>query len=280
MAPLSRHFDLGVRRLATCARELGLRRQCSFVAHSLFSVVRRARNQFVLAPPSVNVSPMMSNLADMHPHSCCGRKGAPAEVPSLKLGRGGWMKPQWQQQALPMLRPLALPQCHMSGSAPGLYAARHLPCVAHEAQSFPQLAARTCGSGFRRQPLSAVSPAASWRRQPISLGALRRRPGQLSHSGSSSPLHRQPGHCPSHSIGRAPAAIRRVAARALPPAEAATSAGSTAPVAAPPETESAAELDEEPEVDVRHILSDPDIEGDPLQFLKVTEAYWKVGSKP
>jgi hypothetical protein len=30
------------------------------------------------------------------------------------------------------------------------------------------------------------------------------------------------------------------------------------------------------EVDVRQILSDPDIEGDPLQFLKVTEAYWKV----
>lgn len=32
----------------------------------------------------------------------------------------------------------------------------------------------------------------------------------------------------------------------------------------------------EEEVDVRRILSDPDIEGDPLQFLKVTEAYWKV----
>ena len=30
------------------------------------------------------------------------------------------------------------------------------------------------------------------------------------------------------------------------------------------------------EIDVRRILSDPDIEGDPLQFLKVTEAYWKV----
>lgn len=30
------------------------------------------------------------------------------------------------------------------------------------------------------------------------------------------------------------------------------------------------------EIDVREILSDPDIEGDPLQFLKVTEAYWKV----
>ena len=30
------------------------------------------------------------------------------------------------------------------------------------------------------------------------------------------------------------------------------------------------------EIDVRQILSDPDIEGDPLQFLKVTEAYWKV----
>ena len=34
---------------------------------------------------------------------------------------------------------------------------------------------------------------------------------------------------------------------------------------------------EEPEVDVRQILSDPGIEGDPLHFLKVTEAYWKVG---
>lgn len=32
------------------------------------------------------------------------------------------------------------------------------------------------------------------------------------------------------------------------------------------------------EIDVRHILSDPGIEGDPLQFLKVTEAYWKVQS--
>jgi hypothetical protein len=30
------------------------------------------------------------------------------------------------------------------------------------------------------------------------------------------------------------------------------------------------------EVDVRQILSDPDLEGDPLQFLRVTEAYWKV----
>ena len=30
------------------------------------------------------------------------------------------------------------------------------------------------------------------------------------------------------------------------------------------------------EIDVRQLLSDPDIEGDPLQFLKVTEAYWKV----
>lgn len=29
-------------------------------------------------------------------------------------------------------------------------------------------------------------------------------------------------------------------------------------------------------VDVRQILSDPGIEGDPLQFLKVSEAYWKV----
>lgn len=234
----------------------------------------------MLVPPSVNVSPMMSNLAGKQSHSCCGRKGAPAEVPSLKLGCGGPKKPHWQQQPLPMLRPLAPLQCHMSGSAPGLHAAQHLPCVAHEAQSSPQLAARTCGSGIRRQPLSAVSPAAAWRRQPISLGALRRRPGQLSHSGSSSPLHRQPGHCPSHSIGRAPAATRSVAARALPPAEAVTSAGSVAPVAAPPDTESATETDEEPEVDVRHILSDPDIEGDPLQFLKVTEAYWKVGSKP
>jgi hypothetical protein len=30
------------------------------------------------------------------------------------------------------------------------------------------------------------------------------------------------------------------------------------------------------EIDVRQILSDPGIEGDPLQFLRVTEAYWKV----
>lgn len=29
-------------------------------------------------------------------------------------------------------------------------------------------------------------------------------------------------------------------------------------------------------VDVRRILSDPGIEGDPLQLLKVSEAYWKV----
>lgn len=29
----------------------------------------------------------------------------------------------------------------------------------------------------------------------------------------------------------------------------------------------------------RRVLSDPDIEGDPLTFLKATEAYWKVGAK-
>lgn len=32
-----------------------------------------------------------------------------------------------------------------------------------------------------------------------------------------------------------------------------------------------------PGVDVKKLLSDPDIEGDPLRFLKVSEAYWKVG---
>ena len=32
----------------------------------------------------------------------------------------------------------------------------------------------------------------------------------------------------------------------------------------------------QPDVDVRAILSDPNLEGDPLQFLKVTEAYWTV----
>ena len=31
-------------------------------------------------------------------------------------------------------------------------------------------------------------------------------------------------------------------------------------------------------VDVKAILSDPSIEGDPLSFLKVTEAYWRVRS--
>ena len=30
------------------------------------------------------------------------------------------------------------------------------------------------------------------------------------------------------------------------------------------------------DVDVKAILSDPHLEGDPLQFLKVTEAYWTV----
>lgn len=30
------------------------------------------------------------------------------------------------------------------------------------------------------------------------------------------------------------------------------------------------------EVDIRQLLSNPDIEGDPLQFLKVSEAYWKA----
>ena len=34
--------------------------------------------------------------------------------------------------------------------------------------------------------------------------------------------------------------------------------------------------DEYADVDVRAILSDPAIEGDPLKFLKVTEAYWSV----
>ena len=29
-------------------------------------------------------------------------------------------------------------------------------------------------------------------------------------------------------------------------------------------------------VDVKAILSDPRLEGDPLQFLRVTEAYWTV----
>ena len=32
----------------------------------------------------------------------------------------------------------------------------------------------------------------------------------------------------------------------------------------------------QPDVDVRAILSDPNLEGDPLQFLKVTESYWTV----
>ena len=32
----------------------------------------------------------------------------------------------------------------------------------------------------------------------------------------------------------------------------------------------------EQDVDVKAILSDPRLEGDPLQFLKVTEAYWTV----
>jgi len=36
----------------------------------------------------------------------------------------------------------------------------------------------------------------------------------------------------------------------------------------------------EQDVDVKAILSDPRLEGDPLQFLKVTEAYWTVRPLP
>ena len=42
----------------------------------------------------------------------------------------------------------------------------------------------------------------------------------------------------------------------------------------------AGDHDDRAEVDVRAILSDPGIEGDPLQFLKVTEAYWTVCLPP
>ena len=50
--------------------------------------------------------------------------------------------------------------------------------------------------------------------------------------------------------------------------------------AAPNSLEELQGFADKPDVDVRAILSDPNLEGDPLQFLKVTEAYWTVRTSP
>ncbi len=54
-------------------------------------------------------------------------------------------------------------------------------------------------------------------------------------------------------------------------------ASRTAPISSQEELQGFAD---QPDVDVRAILSDPALEGDPLQFLKVTEAYWTVRHEP
>ena len=53
-------------------------------------------------------------------------------------------------------------------------------------------------------------------------------------------------------------------------------ASRTASVAQSAEVLDGADGLHEQDVDVKAILSDPHLEGDPLQFLKVTEAYWTV----
>lgn len=75
-------------------------------------------------------------------------------------------------------------------------------------------------------------------------------------------------HAARHNGGAA-APASDAAAHAAQSSRSGSSAGSAA-------ARQAAGVSTNEDVDVRQILSDPDIEGDPLQFLKVTEAYWKV----
>lgn len=62
-----------------------------------------------------------------------------------------------------------------------------------------------------------------------------------------------------------------------PPASVATNGAATNGSAETGAVSNGAKRGQQHPVDVRQILSDPGIEGDTLQFLKVSEAYWKVG---
>jgi hypothetical protein len=89
------------------------------------------------------------------------------------------------------------------------------------------------------------------------------------------------GHAPR----RAPPAVWRSAAhhtagaqwrRPAPPRAAAAQRSAAAPMAQPSAEEALSHVLRNGTGVARRVLSDPAIEGDPLAFLKATEAYWKV----